>query len=105
MTKDELIQLAEETGKLDRIDKRWGINRIAAELGVNANSPYPAQEPELPEPVAIQESESDRRDAAQDLAMRIWDGQSPDLKRAERIRRIEERLGNKGYDASEVVYP
>jgi hypothetical protein len=91
MTKDELIALAAE--RKITIDKRWGAKRIAAQLGEKAD-PVVSE----PEPVPV-------REPAQSLANRIWAGQSPDLSRAERIRRIENALSNKAYDIEGIEYP
>lgn len=97
MTKDELIKLAEDTGRIDQIDKRWGAKRIAARLGEKADDVEVPAETAPENPV--------ERESAQSLAMRIWEGQSPDLNRKVRIARIEERLENKGYDVAGIEYP
>ena len=53
--------------------------------------------------------ESSKRDAgresAQSYAMRVWAGQSPDLKRSERIGRVESALLGQGYSSAGVEYP
>lgn len=40
---------------------------------------------------------------AQDLATRIWNGQSPDLPRADRLRRVEAGLSDQGLPMDGVV--
>ena len=45
------------------------------------------------------------RESAQSYAMRVWSGQSPDVKREERIRRVESALLGQGYSPAGIEYP
>lgn len=44
-------------------------------------------------------------DEMNDLAMRIWDGQSISLPLTERVKRIKARLTEKGYDITNLTLP
>ena len=55
----------------------------------------PALATELPQPDAL----------AQELALRIWNGQSPDVPREERIARIAAGLERQGFNMTEVSLP
>lgn len=53
---------------------------------------------------AAEEPQADTA-AMNDLARRIWEGQSISLHHVERVRRIAERLRAKGYDLEGLVLP
>lgn len=54
---------------------------------------------------AVLASNDDRVERAQAYAMRVWKGQSVDLKRTERIERIKRALADQGLPTDGVKYP
>lgn len=96
------------------LDRRKGLNRLKEEVAelerktVNANIegaevsddiPEEAQQEASEETQAVQEvGQASKADEMNDLALRIWDGQSVSLPRTTRVNRIISRLKDKGFD-------
>lgn len=47
---------------------------------------------------------SDGREEINSLARRIWEGQSPDLPRNERVARIMQAIKDKGYNVEDLTF-
>lgn len=58
-----------------------------------------------PQPIPVDESFAAACNAAQAYAMRIWEGQSPDVPRAERVRRVAAGLEGQNMSVGGVELP
>lgn len=76
-SKDDLIDYAEQNSI--EIDKRWSVERIAKAIE------------------ATEERHSPSGDEMSAIALRIWEGQSPDLPLRERVTRIKTGLARQGF--------
>lgn len=54
-------------------------------------------------PVEVVKPVAETSSAAQEMAMRIWRGQSVSLSRKERVRRIESALAGHDFSADEIA--
>lgn len=87
-----LKEQAEQLGI--KVDGRWSDERIQKEIDkLGASDAVPQAKEEAAEEV---------RDEMNDLARRIWDGQSVSLPVKLRIERIEARLRDKGYTDKQI---
>jgi hypothetical protein len=59
----------------------------------------------VPEPAQIANIPQSALERAQCVADRVWAGQSSDVKRGERIRRVKFALEEQGLPAEGVIYP
>lgn len=73
------------------------MRRTKAQIEADEAQAMPAVAPEIPAIVI------DAR--AQDMALRIWNGQSPDLLRHDRIERVARGLEAQGMSMDNVVLP